>query len=579
MSVDGITLRAVRQEIEETILKGKITRIFQPMSQVVTIEIRNKGINHKLLISTDATHPRLHLTDLMYQNPIKAPDFCMLLRKYIQYSIITGISQIGMDRILEIHLQGRDGEPRSLMVEIMGRHSNCILLHRKMILGSMKKVTPRVSRYRQILPGIPYEKPPAQRKEDPLKVDPVEVVDVVSKGEGKAFRVLLDYLQGLGPLSARELLLRSGISPERKGIELTTEEITTFKKSLTLFFEDLRNGRFSPTILLNEKREIKAFSALSLTPLPPLYVKSFSSCKDLFDYLYIEKIAKERLLTLSHTLTSRVESFYQKGRRRLKNLREDLQKGTEAYTYKKKGDLITANIYQLQRGLKEITLPSLEEPFEEMTISLNPALGPAENAQKYYQQYQKLKKSCHHLEKEIRKVKNELKYLSQVLASIEQAKEEEDLLSIWEELEEESYIKKRKRKASKKRASKPLHFLSSQGYDIFVGRNNKENDFLTMKMAHREDLWLHVKDLAGSHVIIKRHNRDEIPPSTIEEAAVLAACYSRGQQSSKVSVDYTLVKHVQKPKEARPGMVYYKEYKTVDVEPDEELIKRLQKEV
>lgn len=579
MSVDGITLRAVKEELEETIYKGKVTRIFQPMKQVITIEIRRDGINHKLLVSSDGAYPRLHLTAEVYKNPIKAPDFCMLLRKHIQFSAIAGISQMGMDRIIEVDLLGRDGEPRSLIIEIMGRHSNCILLHRGIILGSIKKVTAKVSRYRQILPGLPYEKPPAQRKENPLEVDPLEVAHVLEKGEREAFKALLDYLQGLGPLSAKEILLRSGIPPEKKGEDLTEEEISTFKEKFALFLEDLREGSYAPSVLCDEKGEIKAYSALSLTPYPPLKEKRFSSLKELFDYLYVEKIEKERLKNLSSALSTRVEDFYKKGRKRLKTLREDLKKGEDAYSYKKKGDLITANIYQLKRGVKEITLNSLEDPFEEITIALNPAKGPAENAQKYYQRYQKLKKSCHHLEKEIRKVKNELKYLSQVLASIEQAKKEDDLLSIWEELEEEGYIKQRKRKASKKRASKPLHFLSSQGYDIFVGRNNRENDYLTMKMAHREDLWLHVKDLAGSHVIIKRHTKEDIPLTTIEEAAILAACYSRGQQSSKVSVDYTLVKHVQKPKEARPGMVYYKEYKTIDVEPDQEIIERLKKEI
>lgn len=579
MSVDGITLRAICQELQETILEGKITRIFQPMKQVITIEIRRNKKNHKLLIAADAAHPRLHLTRESFKNPKKAPDFCMLLRKHIKYSIITGIEQDGMDRILEIHLQGPDDRPLLLVVEIMGRHSNIILLHKEIILGSIKRVTTKVSRYRQVLPGLPYLRPPSQKKEDPLEISPREVTHLLHNEKKKAFRILLESLQGLGPLLARDLFHSSGLDPEKRGEELEEEDLKKLCETIACFQKNVKEGHFSPSILVDEGETIKGFSALSLTPLPPLEKKDFSSLQDLFDYLYVETIKKERMKNLKNTLWTKVQDFYKKGKKRLKALREDLEKGEKAYSYKKRGDLITANIYQIKRGLSEITLPLLEDPQKKMTISLNPAQGPAENAQKYYQRYQKLKKSCHHLEKEIQKVKNELKYLSQVLASIEQAQEEEDLLSIWEELEDEKYIKERKGRKSPRKVSKPLHFLSSQKYDIFVGRNNRENDYLTMKMAQREDMWLHVKDLAGSHVIIKNHTRDSIPEETIEEAAILAACYSRGHLSSKVPVDYTLVKYVQKPREARPGMVYYKEYQTIYVEPDRRISEKLKKEV
>lgn len=579
MSIDGITLHALQQEIQEELIGGKITRIFQPERLLITLEVRRDGCNHWLLLSAHPAYPRLHLTSLPYQNPTQAPDFCMLLRKHIQYSTLSHITQLGMDRILDIHLQGRDEKPRSLVVEIMGRHSNIILVQEGIIKGSIKNITSKVSRYRQVLPGLPYVKPPAQKKEDPETVEAQKVCQLF-QGEKQAFRILLHHLEGLGPLLAQEMLLRSGIHPPKKGEEVTLEEKKAFQQVFSAFQQDLKRGNFSPSALLDEEGQITAFSALSLSQSPSLTRKDFSSLAELLDFYAVEKIQKEKLLGLQKSLSSTVDSFYRKGKKRLKTLKEDLKKGEKAYQYKEKGDLITANIYQLKKGLQEISLPKMEDPAEQITIQLNPALKPSENAQKYYQRYQKLKKSCHHLKKEQRKMENELKYLSQVQMSIEEARNEEELLVIKEELQEEGYLKKnRKRGSAKKQKTTPLTFRSSENYQIFVGRNNKENDYLTMNLAGREDIWLHVKDLAGSHVIIKRHNRDPVPEKTLEEAAILAACYSRGHLSSKVPVDYTLVKHVQKPKEARPGMVYYQEYQTIQVAPDKQILEKLKKEV
>lgn len=579
MSLDGITLKALQLEIEKKIAGGKITRIFQPEKRVVTIEIRNHGRNYRLFLSADAAHPGLHLTSRPYQNPVQAPDFCMLLRKHLQYSILTQLNQWGMDRILELHLQGRDGQPRSLILEIMGRHSNLILLQQGMILGSIKNVTAKISRYRQILPGLPYEKPPAQEKMDPCTIHPQDVEEFLV-GEKKAFRLLLDNLQGFGPLSSQELLLRSGIHPQKTAAAITPAERSLFVQVFTHFQTRVKEGDFRPSILLDPEDRILAFSALTLTESPGRRRREFSSLSLLFDYYYQEKIQREQLAALAESLSTIINNHYQKGKKRLMDLRQDLKKGQMAHEVKAKGDIITANIYRIQKGLTEIRLPDLTDPAQEVTIPLNPALRAAENAQKYYRRYQKLKKSCRHLQKEIRKLENELKYLSQVQVSIEQAQEKEDLHTIKEELEEEGYMKKSSKKAApQKQRTTPPSFRSSQGYQIFVGRNNRENDYLTMKLAGREDIWLHVKDLAGSHVIIKRENQDPVPERTLEEAAILAAIYSRGHLSSKVPVDYTLVKHVQKPKEARPGMVYYKEYKTIQVTPDTELVEKLKKEV
>lgn len=576
MSLDGIMLAAIKKDLKNTLLNGRIDKIYQPEQYLITLLVRNNLHNYRLLLSAHPNYPGVHLTDRDFENPQKAPDFCMLLRKYLLRGTITAIEQPDFERILifEILLYG---QRYNLIIEIMGRHSNIVLLDGDgFVLDAIKRVTSRISRERELFPGINYKYPPAQDKLNPLLLEERSFEKKTRGFNQESYKAIMYNFRGIGPLSAREIIYRAGIKPEKAFSELTERE----KESLLSTFMTLRKNilqeDFQPAVGL-EGDSIAYISAFPLTHRQERILE-FQDTGKLLDFYYEKGIKNRQIDRKKKELASIVESYLEKNHRKRDSFLQELEIGKNAEEFKNSGELIIANIYQLKRGMTEAEVIDYYDPEQKrIKIKLDPLLSPADNAQRYFKKYHKAKKSVKYLEEQLQKLKEEEDYLENVLLNIEQAEELKDFEEIREELILEDYIKdRRKRKPKEKvQVQAPYKFISSNGYEILVGRNNRQNDNLSRKIARKNDLWLHVKDLPGSHVIIRRKNKEEIPEETIKEAAIVAAYYSKGRDSENVPIDYTLVKNLRKPKGARPGLVYYENYQTIHVNPDKGLINRL----
>ncbi|MFI5358872.1 MAG: NFACT family protein [Halanaerobiales bacterium] len=576
MSIDGIMLAAIKKDLKNRLLNGRIDKIYQPEQYLITILIRNNQRNYRLLLSAHPDHPGAHLTERDFENPSRAPDFCMLLRKYLLRGTITAIKQPDFERILifEILLY----EKRyNLIIEIMGRHSNIILLDQDgLILDAIKRVTSRMSRERELYPGIAYKYPPAQDKLNPLFLEEKSFIEKTLTLNQATYKIIMNNYRGIGPLSAREIVYRAGIEPERDFSELDEKE----KNSLLASFMDLKEKilqeDFQPVVGLDGDN----ISYISAFPLTHRQEKSleFQETGKLLDFYYEKGIKDKEIDKKKRELGSIVGNYLEKIQRKKGSFQQELETGKNAEKFKILGELIIANIYQLKRGIIEAELIDYYDPEQKrIKIELDPQLSPADNAQKYFKRYHKARKSVKYIEEQLMKLKEEEDYLENVLLNIEQAEELKDLEEIREELIQEGYIKDRRKRKPKEadQVQAPYKFISSAGYEILVGKNNRQNDNLSRKIARKNDLWLHVKDLPGSHVIIRRKDKEEIPVETIKEAAILAAYYSKGRDSENVPIDYTLVKNIRKPRGARPGLVYYENYQTIHVTPDEEVVKKL----
>ncbi|KXS36887.1 MAG: fibronectin-binding A domain protein [Candidatus Frackibacter sp. T328-2] len=586
MALDGLVLNAIKYELEERLIGGRLDKIYQPEDELLTLRFRQPGENIELLLSAHPQDPRVHITEEDRENPLRPPTFCMLLRKHLEHGRLRKIEQPEFERIIKFYIDSKnnDGEieTKILLIEIMGRHSNIILLQEDgQILDSIKRVTSNMSRHREILPGKEYQQPPKQDKINPLIITKEEFLQRITDNIDKSsYRAIMENIRGVSPLVAKELAYRAGIGREekiRKINSLALDELwTEFQKVIKL----IEDNNFYPNLVFDKDGNLKEYSVIDLTQFPNLKKKEFASTNQLLDYYFTTQIKSRKLNSLKGSLTKITSDNIEKAMKKYRRVKGQLKGARNAEKYRIKGELIKANIHQIEPGQDKLkTINYYSEDQEEITIQLDQDLSPVENSQKYFQKYNKAKRSVDYLENELRKAKNEINYLKQVEVSMNQAEDVTDLEEIKEELADEGYIKKQKsnkdKRRNQKKKSEPLKFKSSDGFDIRVGRNNRQNDKLTKYVANNHDLWLHVKDLPGSHVIIRNHTRDEIPENTIEEAAHLAAYYSKGKESSNVPVDYTLVKNVNKPKGAKPGMVYYEEQQTLFVTPDEELIEEL----
>ncbi|MFW5736449.1 MAG: Rqc2 family fibronectin-binding protein [Halanaerobium sp.] len=580
MAFDGIMLSALKDNLKEKIIGARIEKAYQIDKKYLIIRLRNNNQNLELLISTDPQGARINLTELDFDFPSYPPDFCMMLRKYLKNSYIQNIVQPDFERMVRIDIEKR-GKEFSLIAELMGKYSNVILLDdNEMVLDAMKRITEKQNTERQLYPGIKYEKPPAQNKLNPLELkNKEEFRQIVEEDFSQAaFRAVMYNFRGIGPYSAREIAYRAGIDPSENYNNLTDSQKNKIAESMLKLFSEFRKGIYKP-VIATENGEVDYISAFILNHRNPEKIKTFENLDQMMDYYFKEFLKDRELKQAIRELNKIVNTYLNKNIKKQKKLKKQLQESKEAEKYKKMGELITANIYQINRGDKNIIVNDYySEDQKEIKIKLDPAKSPSENAQKYFKKYNKLKKSVKHLKREIAKLRHEEKYLKQVSMNIEQAETLDDLAEIKEELKEENYIKKQKQN-KRNRANKklpPRKFISSDGYQILVGRNNKQNDRLTKKIANDGDIWLHTKVIAGSHVIIKRDTEQNLPDNTLSQAAAIAAYFSKARQSTNVPIDYTPVENVNKPKGAKPGLVYYEKYQTIYVDPaDKELLKKL----
>jgi len=569
MAFDGIVMRAVVQELQE-LAGSRISRIHQPHSTDLVLQVRTASGNRKLLLSANPTYPRLHLTSEEFVNPQEAPMFCMLMRKHCEGGVIESIAQPGMERIVHIDVRSRDelGDVtiKRIIVEIMGKHSNIILIDpaSNLILDSVQHVSHGISQYRQVLPGRPYVDPPAQDKRDPLHTTEQEFVTALDWNGGKLDKQLVDAYSGISPLLARELLHRAGLA--------TREALWS---AFTSFFQQVSKHHYAPQIV--EHQEKTFFYITELTQLAGGTRQEYPTISQCLQAFYQVKAMRDVVKQKVHDLIRIVTVEKNKNEKKIEKLRQTLEDAQDAERYRLYGELITAHMHQLKRGDTELTAVNwYDENGGTVTIPLDPLKTPSENLQSYYKKYNKAKSSVQVVTEQIAQAEEEILYLEGLLvqlahASLQEAEE------IREEMVEQGYLRDRqKRQAKKKRDWRPEleTCYSTDGIPILVGKNNKQNDYLTNKLAMPYETWLHTKDIPGSHVVIRAR---EFPEQTLREAAVLAAYYSKAKQGSQVPVDYTLVKHVKKPSGAKPGFVIYEQQRTLYVTPDEKLVEQLRR--
>lgn len=579
MALDGIFLYSLLENLKSTLLDSKIDKINQPEKDEVILTIRKDRKNYKLLISASSQFPRIHFTEVAKENPLKAPMFLMVLRKYITSGRIVNIKQIDGDRILIIEIESRDemgfDSSYSLIVEIMGRHSNITLVRNRdnKIMESIKHITPDINTYRVLYPGASYVYPPKSHKLNPFNLSEKEFLMFI---EENSIEFNDDFffkaLTGVSKPLSKELYLKfcnEKLAFDDKSILYTF--ISTFIKNID------QNLNFS--IFKDNEGVYKDFYCQDLNnTLKGTKSINYTDPSKMLDNFFMMKDKQERLSSRSTNLQKLIHTNMERCLKKSKILNQNISDGQKKEEYKIKGDLLTSYIYMIKPLDENITLLNFfnEDKEEYITISLDKSKSPSENIQNYYKKYNKLKKSEEWAAEQLQKNEEELEYLNSVLTNIQNVESYDEIEQIKRELMETGYVKfKSSNKGGKKiKESKPLHFLSSQGLEIHVGKNNLQNDYLSLKFANKNDLWLHTKNIPGSHVIIKGNPVDEI---TLEEAAIIAAYYSKGKNNSKVAVDYTEVKNLKKPNGAKPGMVIYYTNKTVFVDPNEYLNLKIEK--
>ncbi len=567
MPFDGIVARAVTHELKEKIIPGRVSKIYQPTAQELVITLRSHGKNHALLLSIHPTYARMHLTNDSFQNPKEPPMFCMVLRKHLGGSAVQSIEQDGMERIIRITFHTRneigDESEKQLIIELMGKHSNIILINKdnQIIIDSMKHISLSQNRYRTVLPGSEYISPPTQNKLNTLEISGEDLLRRLDFNAGKIDQQLVHNLVGFSPFIAKEIVHRANLGAAAVYQE-KFEEVNQF----------IKLNKFEPAIYRGKKED---FHVIEISANKEEKI-TFQSVNEMLDTFYSGKAERDRVKQQAKDLSRFIKNEINKNERKLKKHQQTLKKAANAKHYQKYGELLTAHLHLVKQGDRNVKVIDYYNPDQtEIEIELNPNRTPSENAQRFFKTYQKLKNSKVMVEKEILKTQEEINYFEQLLQQIEVASVE-DIEEIREELREEGYLKKQRASKRKNKPKKPApeEFTASDGTVILVGKNNKQNEYVTTKLAHRYEIWLHTKDIPGSHVVIRAQDPSE---ETILEAAQLAAFFSKSQNSSAVPVDYTKIRHVKKPNGAKPGYVTYDNQKTVYVTPSAEFVAKKRK--
>ncbi len=574
MTYDVLAMTAVAAELQQLAVGARVQRVVQPSREMIILSLYHAGEEYGLLLSTHPRHARIHLTRRRYPLPEQPPPFCMLLRKYLTGARISAVSQPHLERVLILHFEAHEGLPPVKMIaEIMGRRSNVLLLDRDgIILGATKTATREQNPRRAVLPGLPYEEVPPQPKLDPTAADEdalaAAMLPLLAKGSSPE-DALLKTVRAISPLAARELVYRSSWNEESP-----RSSIGRLGSEMESLFEEKRTQEacLAP--------ECNVYASYLLTHFQDSAPHIFPGMNELLDHVYGNLEEGEKRQILQERLRSRVHRRIRRLDMRAEQLQEDLRRAGEADRYRIYGETLLTYGSMISRGAEEAVLPHLYHPEETITIPLDPSLAASGNARKYFRIYRKVSNSRKHLERQVSRLHEELAYCRELLYTIEQG-DDASLLEIREELVEAGYMKPasrktpRRKKKSRQEKPRPLSFLASSGKKILVGQNNRQNDHLTFKLATRHDLWLHAQGLPGSHVIIKEAGAGPPADSDLQEAALLAAHYSRGRDLSAVAVDYTEVRHVKRAPGGRPGFVLYEPFKTIIVNPQEEGLRHL----
>ncbi len=579
MAFDGITVAAITQELQTTLTGGRITKIAQPEVDELLLTIKTPTGANRLYISASASLPLIYLTDENKPSPMTAPNFCMLLRKHIGNGRIIGISQPGLERIIHLDIEHLDelGDlcRKKLIIEIMGKHSNIIFCDEKeRIIDSIKHVNAQMSSVREVLPGRPYFIPDTMAKKDPLSIDLEDFTDILTHKPAKLGKAVYTSFTGISPVAAEEICALSGVDSRMTARDLSEDMLAHLYRQFSYYMEQIRAGDYHPVIYYDGKTP-KEFCAVPLSHYGALYnAKEFDSISQVLKTYYANKNAQTRIRQKSTDLRHVVQTALERNRKKYDLQSAQIKDTENRDKYRVYGELINIYGYGLPAGSKELTALNYYTD-QEITIPLDPVLTPQENSQKYFSRYNKQKRTFEALTDLIQETSENIRYLESISNALDIAMSEADLAQIKEELMQSGYVRRKSTRKKVKLSSKPMHYISGDGYHIYVGKNNLQNDELTFSFAAGNDWWFHAKGAPGSHVIVKT-NGDELPDRTFEEAGRLAAYYSKNRGNDKVEIDYVEKKHVKKPNGSNPGfVVYYTNYSLV-IDSDISEIKSVQ---
>ncbi|NCB92759.1 MAG: fibronectin/fibrinogen-binding protein [Clostridia bacterium] len=571
MAFDGITIANIVSELNQNITGGKINKIAQPENDELIITIKNQRKQYRLFLSASASLPLIYLTEANKPSPMTAPNFCMLLRKHIGSGRILSITQPGLERIIRFEIEHLNelGDicRKFLIVEIMGKHSNIIFCTEDdQIIDSIKHVSLNMSSVREVLPGRPYFIPETQEKENPFDLTEEFICTNILTKPLSCAKALYTSVTGISPLMAEEVCYRARIDGGLATDGLNDLEKLHLAHLFLQIIEDIRNGVFEPNIVY-KGREPKEFASFSLTQYQDYTIVSFSTISEVLEKYYSEKNLITKMRQKSVDLRKIVQTALERNLKKYQLQQKQMKDTEKKDKYRVWGELINTYGYGLEEGAK--SFEALNYYTNEMiTIPLDPTLLAQDNAKKYFDKYNKLKRTAEALEKLLEETHSEIEHLESIATSLDIAISEDDLAEIKEELMDYGYIRRKYTGNKKvKITSKPFHYISSDGFHIYVGKNNFQNEELSFKFATGNDWWFHSKGQPGSHVIVKT-NGEELPDRTFEEAGRLAGYYSKGRQAPKVEIDYTQKKNLRKPNGSKPGfVVYYTNYSLL-IEPD-----------
>lgn len=558
MALDGIFLYHLKNEISDFALDSRVDKVYQPSKDEIVINLRSRQGSKKLLLSCNADAARIHFTEFPPENPSKPPMFCLLLRKRLTGAWVTEIEQDNLERILKINFSSTDelGDKTnySLIIEIMGKYSNIIFIDKDgKIIDSMKRVDENKSHIREVLPGVTYVAPPKQDKLNIFTDDIEKIRKKIADSRKGMYKAVMETVKGVSPIICCE-----------------------FEYGLTLdeFKKQAQNP--IPTVVFTDTP--KDFAFIDIKQYDDLAtIKHYDTFSQLLDYFYYERVRLMRIKARSADLFKTVTTLQERAVRKAINRKQELDDCRDKETYKLFGDLISANLYRLEKGAPYYDLENYYNNNKIIRIPADVTLTPSQNSQKYYKEYRKKQVAESKLNEFIKEANEEAEYFESVIDSLSRAETDSEITAIKSELASQGYIKKVNDRKKEQKALKPMHFKTRDGFDVYVGRNNIMNDKLTMKTAKNYDTWFHVQSAAGSHVICETSGK-QISDEAIHDCAVIAAYFSKARESSNVAVDYTLVKNIRKPNGAKPGFVVYDPYKTEFATPTIDEVESLKDE-
>lgn len=573
MALDGIVISNIVAELNSTILNSKISKIAEPEADELLLTLKGSNGSFRLSMSASASLPFIYLTPTNKVSPLTAPTFCMVLRKHIANGRITKIYQPGMERIINFEIEHLNemGDlcHKVLIIELMGKYSNIIFTDSDgTIIDSAKRIPASVSSVREVLPGRAYKIPATQEdKYNPLTVDSKHFADIISAKPLTVSKAIYSSFSGISPLVANELAHRAGLDADSPVAAYSHDELLHLGSNFTWMMEDIKNNRFTPNIV-RDGNEPKEFSSIELTQYSDLTVTKYESISEVLELYYSERNTYTRIRQKSADLRKHVNTLLERNQKKYSLQMKQLKDSEKREKYKVYGELINAFGYGLTPDDKFLEAANYYDDNKIIKIPIDNTKTPAENAQKYFDKYGKMKRTAEALNELILETKGQIDHLESIQNSLDIALSADDLVQIKDELIEYGFIKKGKGSKKQKVKSKPFHYISSDGFDMYVGKNNYQNDELTFKLATGNDWWFHAKGMPGSHVVVKTNNETDLPDRMFEEAGKLAGYYSSGRDSDKIEIDYLQKKNVKKPNGSAPGFVVYYTNFSLTVHPD-----------